>query len=69
MAVDPMVSQLQNEVETLKRALTRYTSCPHGTVNCSCTQEARAALYPYLEKEAAAFARSKADEKPRTPRA
>ena len=34
-------------VETLKK----YANCRHACVNCNCTLEARAALYPYIVRE------------------
>jgi hypothetical protein len=51
MATDEAVRQLQNEVEELKQALVHYTSCRHAMQFCRCTNEARAALYPYVVKE------------------
>jgi hypothetical protein len=56
MATDKIVRILENEVDTLKRALEHYTSCRHGEQHCRCTVEARAALYPYLAGSKAAKA-------------
>lgn len=33
------------EIERLRKALARYVSCRHGSIDCNCTLEARAALY------------------------
>jgi hypothetical protein len=39
------------EKAALVAALKKYAHCQHGCENCNCTQDARAALYPYVVRE------------------
>jgi len=39
------------EKAALVEALKKYAHCRHACVNCNCTLEARAALYPYIVRE------------------
>lgn len=47
-----VVKQHVAEKRALINTLRLYVDCRHGNMACRCTAEARAALYPYLRREA-----------------
>lgn len=53
------VRRLENQVQNLRAALSKYAECRHGVVDDNCTKEARAALYPFVADELAAVAPKK----------
>ncbi len=45
LQLQAQVDKLQHQVNQLKRTLEKYADCRHANQGCSCTIEARAALW------------------------
>jgi hypothetical protein len=45
LSADEYQRLLESRVRELEIVLTKYCHCRHGSINCSCTQEARAAMF------------------------